>query len=89
MVFFIRKSILFFLVFELCVFVVLYCFGPKGIKTWYDISAQRKVVEQEIEDLQQENQKLQEQIEFSKTDFAMPNQLRFLDIEYLIILFFP
>lgn len=70
MVFFIRKSIIFFLVFELCVFIVLYCFGPKGIKTWYDVCAQRTVVEQEIESLHQENKRLQEQIEFSKTDFA-------------------
>jgi cell division protein FtsB len=69
-VFFIRKSILFFLVFELSVFLILYCFGPKGIKTWYDVCAQRTIVEQELDTLRQENQTLQEQIELSKVDFS-------------------
>jgi cell division protein FtsB len=70
MTFFIRRCIIFFLVFEVTIFFVIYCFGPKSIKTLYDIYHEKDKIQREIADLQEENKKLLEQIEFHKTDFA-------------------
>ncbi len=70
MTFFIRRCIIFFLVFEVTIFFVIYCFGPKSIKTLYDIYKEKDKIEREIVDLEQENKKLLDQIEFHKTDFS-------------------
>lgn len=70
MTFFIRRSIIFFLLFEVVVFFVIYCFGPKSIKTLYDIYKEKDKLSQEISDLELENNRLLNLIEFHKTEFA-------------------
>lgn len=70
MTFFIRRCIIFFLLFEVSVFFVIYCFGPKSIKTLYDIYKEKDKVQLEITNLEKENKSLLSQIEFHKTEFA-------------------
>ncbi|MBI2344958.1 septum formation initiator family protein [Candidatus Dependentiae bacterium] len=70
MTFLIRKMIIFFLLFEVGVFFVIYCFGPKSIKTLHDIYFQKKVMQNEIIFLSQENKKLTGLIEYHKSEFA-------------------
>jgi cell division protein FtsB len=49
---------------------MIYCFGPKSIKTLYDIYHEKDKLQAEIINLEQENKKLLDLIEFHKTDFA-------------------
>jgi cell division protein FtsB len=70
MTFFIRRCIIFFLIFELIVFFMIYCFGPKSIKTLHDIYQEKEKIQREIVDIEQENKKLLDLIEFHKTEFA-------------------
>ena len=49
---------------------MIYCFGPKSIKTLYDIYHEKDKLQAEIIDLEQENKKLLDLIEFHKTEFA-------------------
>lgn len=70
MTFLIRKFIIFFLLFELVIFFVIYCFGPKSIKTLYDIYHQKEKIQNEIICLEQENKKLADLIEYHKSEFA-------------------
>jgi len=58
MTFFIRRCIIFFLMFEMAVFFVIYCFGPKSIKTLYDVYHQKATMNQEIVFLKHENDEL-------------------------------
>jgi len=70
MTFFIRRCIIFFLVFEVIMFFVIYCFGPKSIKTLYDIYQEKDKLQRDIADLEQNNKNLLDLIGFHKTDFA-------------------
>lgn len=70
MTFLIRKVIIFFLLFEMIVFFVIYCFGPKSIKTLYDIYHQKETIQNEIMFLHQENKKLTDLITYYKSEFA-------------------
>ena len=55
MTFLIRKMIIFFLLFEVVIFFVIYCFGPKSIKTLYDIYHQKDKIQKEYTLLASEN----------------------------------
>ncbi len=70
MTFLIRKIIIFFVIFEIVIFFMIYCFGPKSIKTLYDIYQQKEKIEQEITILQKENKNLQDLIAYHTTEFA-------------------
>lgn len=70
MTFFIRRTIIFFLIFEVAVFFMIYCFGPKSIKTLYDIYKEKDKLSCDIVNLELENKKLLELIHFHKTEFA-------------------
>lgn len=70
MTFLIRKAIVFFLLFEVVVFFMIYCFGPKSIKALYDIYHQKEQIQNEIVLLEQENKKLVDLIAYHKTEFA-------------------
>lgn len=70
MTFLIRKMIIFFLLFEVVIFFVIYCFGPKSIKTLYDIYHQKDKIQNEIMLLDQENKNLEKLIEYHASDFA-------------------
>ena len=70
MTFFIRRSIIFFLMFEVTIFFVIYCFGPKSIKTLYDVYHQKTKMVQEITLLKQEINDLHSSIAFHRGSFA-------------------
>ena len=70
MTFFIRRCIVFFLIFEVAIFFMIYSFGPKSIKTLYDIYHEKDKLQREIIFLEQENEKLVNLIEFHKTEFS-------------------
>lgn len=70
MTFLIRKVIIFFLLFEIVIFFMIYCFGPKSIKTLYDIYHQKEKIQNEIVLLEQENKKLTDLIAYHTTEFA-------------------
>ncbi len=70
MTFLIRKIIIFFLLFEVVVFLMIYSFGPKSIKTLYDIYHQKEKIQNEIVLLEQENTKLTDLIAYHTTEFA-------------------
>lgn len=68
--YFVRRTVIVFLMVEIIIFCVLYGFGPKSIRTLYDACAVEKNLLKQIGVLQQDIVILQEQIENSKTDFA-------------------
>lgn len=70
MIFFIRRTVIFFLVFEVIIFFVIYCFGPKSIRTLYDVQRHESIMQQQIGQLRQEIGQLQQQIEENQTLFA-------------------
>lgn len=70
MTFFIRRSIIFFLIFEIAIFFVIYCFGPKSIKTLYDVHHQKEIMSQEIFLLKHENDALLSSIKIHRSSFA-------------------
>ena len=70
MTFLMRRFIMFFLVFEIVVFFVLYCFGPKGLIMIVDLRKQQEQTRLDIDTLQKEIKILQHDIEISHTDFA-------------------
>ena len=70
MTFFVRRCLLLFIVGELFVFFMLYCFGPKGLKTFYDISSMQSQTRSDILTLQQEIAALKQEIVLNQTDFA-------------------
>lgn len=49
---------------------MIYCFGPKSIRTLYDVQRHELSMKQQICDLQQEILDLQQQIEQNQTLFA-------------------
>jgi len=70
MTIFFRKIIIFFLLFEVVVFFMIYCFGPKSIKTLYDIYDQKEKIKNEIILLNQKNKELTDLIAYHKSEFA-------------------
>lgn len=70
MTFFIRRCLQFFLVFEVLIFVIIYCFGPKGLKALYEIRQMHAFVYTEIINLQQEIEALKYNVALYQTDFA-------------------
>lgn len=70
MTFLFRKFIIFFLLFEVVIFFVIYCFGPKSIKTLYDVYHQKEKIKDEITFLEQENKKLADLIVYHGSEFA-------------------
>lgn len=70
MTFWIRKIIICFVLFEIVVFCMIYCFGPKSLKTLYDVYHQKEKIQQEIVLLQQENKELADLIAYHTTEFA-------------------
>lgn len=49
---------MFFLVFEVGIFLIMYSFGPKSIKTLYDVYHQKVEIQEEIALLRAENNEL-------------------------------
>lgn len=56
--------------FEVAIFFVVYCFGPKSIKTLYDVQHQKAKMNQEITVLEQENNNLRSLVEQHRGSFA-------------------
>lgn len=70
MTFFVRRCLKLFLIFELSIFFLLYCFGPKSLKSLRDIEHMQQETIQDIAKLEQEIEMLKIAIEYNKTDFA-------------------
>ncbi|MFA5998830.1 MAG: septum formation initiator family protein [Candidatus Babeliales bacterium] len=70
MTFLMRRLIMFFLVFEVVVFFVLYCFGPKGLTMLVDLRKQQQQTRIDICTIQKEIKTLQSDIEMNFSDFA-------------------
>jgi len=70
MTFLMRRFIMAFLVFEVVVFFVLYCFGPKGLTMLVDLRKQQQQARCDISTIQKEIKTLQRDIEISHSDFA-------------------
>lgn len=70
MTFFIRRCLIWFVSFELLIFFVIYCFGPKSLKSLYDIKKLQVITSAEIVILQQDNELLKAEIINNQTDFA-------------------
>ncbi|HSW76651.1 MAG TPA: septum formation initiator family protein [Candidatus Saccharimonadales bacterium] len=70
MTFLMRRLIILFLVFELIVFFMLYCFGPKGLTKIIDLRKQQEQTQLDITHIQKEITALQHDIEINHTDFA-------------------
>lgn len=70
MTFLVRRFIIMFLLFEVVLFVALYCFGPKGLSMLVDLGQQQEQTVCEIATLQQEIKTLQSDIEAGLSDFA-------------------
>lgn len=70
MTFFVRRCIQIFLVIESILFILLYCFGPKGLSSLHDIAKSYRKTELEIVQLTEEVEALQKQAADNKTDFA-------------------
>ncbi len=70
MTFFVHRCLKMFLIFELLIFFVVYCFGPKSLKSLYDIECMKTETVRDIAELKQEIQMLKLEIERNQTDFA-------------------
>jgi len=70
MTFFVRRCLLLFVVCELFIFFMIYCFGPKSIKTLYSIRNMQVQARKDIVTLQQEIEFLKQKIVSNQTDFA-------------------
>lgn len=70
MTFFVRRCLLMFMIFELLIFCVVYCFGPKGLKTYWDIGQMCVQVDKDIILLEKEIESLQGDIAQHQTSFA-------------------
>jgi cell division protein FtsB len=76
MIFFIRRSIIFFVAFEVVIFFMIYCFGPQSIKTLYDVQRHKIQIEQEVLKLKQEVTELNGQIKENQSSFAQEKLAR-------------
>lgn len=70
MTFLMRRLIVLFLVFELVIFFVLYCFGPKGLIKIMDLRKEQEQTRLDIANIQKEITVLQRDIEMNHSDFA-------------------
>lgn len=70
MTFFVRRCLLLFMIAELFIFFVIYCFGPKGLKTLYNIGHVQLQVRNDICKLQQDIETLKKEIGRNQTDFV-------------------
>ena len=70
MTFFVRRCLLIFMIFELLIFCVVYCFGPKGLKTLWDVEHMCIQVDKDIVLLHKEIESLQIDIAQNQTSFA-------------------
>ncbi|MCX5924169.1 MAG: septum formation initiator family protein [Candidatus Dependentiae bacterium] len=70
MTFIMRRFIICFLVFEVVVFFVLYCFGPRGLTMLVDLRKQQEQARIDIATTQKEIKTLQSDIEMNFSDFA-------------------
>ncbi len=70
MTLFIKRAVIFIVIFETILFYVLYCFGPNGIHIRSSLQIQKDQVVQDIMNLEQDIEKLQQEIQESKTDFS-------------------
>ncbi len=70
MTFFVRRCLILFIGFELLIFFVVYCFGPKSLKFLYDIKTLQVTTQSEIVQLKKEIEILKSDIARNQTDFA-------------------
>ncbi|MBP6892760.1 septum formation initiator family protein [Candidatus Babeliales bacterium] len=70
MTFFVRRCLKLFLIFELLIFFVIYCFGPKSLKSLHEIKKMQVETVKDIATLKQEIETLKSDIVQNKTDFA-------------------
>lgn len=70
MTFFVRRCLKLFLIFELVIFFVIYCFGPKSLKSLHDIESMKIQTVQEISNLKKEIEILKYDVERNQTEFA-------------------
>ena len=70
MTFFVRRCLKLFLIFELLIFFVIYCFGPKSLKSLHDIAKMQTETIKDIAALKQEIETLKSNIARNQTDFA-------------------
>ncbi len=54
MTFFVRRCLQIFLIFELFIFLIVYCFGPKSLKSLKEIQKMQHMVSLEIVNLESE-----------------------------------
>lgn len=76
MTFFFRRCLLLFLGCELLIFFVIYCFGPKSLKSLQDIKQRQVHTRNEILQLEQEILKLKNDVADSQTSFAKEKAAR-------------
>lgn len=70
MTFFVRRCLILFIGVELLIFCVIYCFGPKSLKSLHEIKSTQVATRIEIAQLQQELEILKSNIAKNQTDFA-------------------
>lgn len=70
MTFFVRRCLKLFLIFELLIFFVIYCFGPKSLKSLHEIKRMHVETIKDIATLKQEIEILKCDIARNQTDFA-------------------
>lgn len=70
MTFFVRRCLKLFFIFELFIFFVIYCFGPKSLKSLHDIRRMQVETIKDIATLKQEIETLKYTIARNQTDFA-------------------
>ncbi len=70
MTFFVRRCLKLFLISELVIFFLIYCFGPKSLKSLHDIEQMKIQTVQDIATLKQEIKMLKIAIDHNQTEFA-------------------
>ena len=67
---FVKKLLLIALLFEVILFLMLYCFGPNGYHVLLGLNTQKQVLAQEVKQLYHDITTLEENIRISQTPFA-------------------
>ncbi|MCX5923204.1 MAG: septum formation initiator family protein [Candidatus Dependentiae bacterium] len=70
MTFLVRRFIIMFLIFEVALFVLLYCFGPKGLSSFVDLKNKKQQTIQDIQNLKEEIEKLRLDVQAGLSDFS-------------------